>query len=161
MASYYDEHDCPELRSGEEPDHWLHLARLLLDSGLAVDLEMEFSRIFGDEEVPGASQAFMQSLPDATNDLKDDKCAICLSTMHIIRSHDDEDGNKKKVKLLPCGHAFHEDCITPWITRVSSCPLCKFELPTDDERYEEYKRQQKRKKERDAMLEELHSSMFG
>ena len=155
MSSYYDEHNCPELGPGEEPDHQLHLARLLLDSGLAADLEMEFTRIFGDDEMPGASRQFIDSLPDAgIADLKDDKCAICLSRMHV---RDEE----RSVKILPCSHTFHADCIKPWITRVATCPLCKQDLPTDDERYEEYKKQRKRTKERDDMLEELHSSMFG
>lgn len=158
MASYYDEHNCPELAAGEEPDHWLHLARLLLDSGLAVDLEMEFSRIFGDDEMPGAGKSFIDSLPEAA-DLKDDQCAICLSNMIVGK---DSSGEKKgSIKQLPCSHTFHKDCIIPWITRVASCPLCKYELPTDDDRFEEYKKQKKRAKERDAMLEELHGSMFG
>jgi len=30
---------------------------------------------------------------------------------------------------LPCGHAFHEECITPWLTDVNKiCPCCKAEL---------------------------------
>lgn len=153
MASYFDDHDCQELHDGEAPDHWLHLARLLLDSGLAVDLEMEFTRIFGDDQRPGASKSFIDSLPNAEY-LRDSKCAICLSEMEI--------GSKERpVKVLPCRHTFHARCIIPWIDKVASCPLCKHELPTDDERYEEYKKQKKRAKEREAMLEELHNSMFG
>lgn len=164
MASYYDEHNSPELAVGESPDPWLHLARLLLDSGVAVDLEMEFTRIFGEEELPGASPAFISALPDASaSDVKDDECTICLSSMVVGEGcgSDEQEGKKKKVKKLPCRHTFHGDCITPWITRVASCPLCKQDLPTDDSRYEEYKRQKGRQKERDAMLEDLHSSMFG
>lgn len=154
MSSYYDEHNCPELGPGEEPDHWLHLARLLLDSGLAVDLEMEFGRIFGDEQVPGASSEFIESLPEAAiGDVKDEQCAICLSSIRV--------GGEKRICVLPCKHTFHADCIKPWIRRVANCPLCKHELPTGDERYEEYKRQKMRTKERDAMLQELHSTMFG
>jgi hypothetical protein len=155
MSSYFDEHNCPELASGEQPDHWLHLARALLDSGVAVDLEMEFSRLFGNETIPGASWQFMANIPAAGEaDMNDDDCAICLSQM-VIGSEE------KKPVVLPCRHVFHRNCILPWITRVASCPLCKNELPTDDERYEEYKRQKKRSKERDAMIEDLHNSMFG
>jgi RING-like zinc finger len=46
-------------------------------------------------------------------------CAICL----------DEFENKEKVRVLPCKHRFHEDCLVPWLTeRHSSCPLCKFDV---------------------------------
>lgn len=42
-------------------------------------------------------------------------CAICLSRL----SADD-------VRHLACGHAFHDACITPHLTRyTSSCPLCR------------------------------------
>ena len=156
MASYFDEHDCAELGPGQEPDHWLHLARLLLDSGLAVDLDMEFARLFGadDGQMPPTSQRFMDDLPILPLDqlTGQDRCAICLAPV---------DDGVKTVTRLPCRHSFHKECILPWIKRVSSCPLCKHELPTDDERYEEFKRQRKRKQERDAALQDLHDSMFG
>ncbi|EKX74241.1 conserved hypothetical protein [Theileria equi strain WA] len=34
-----------------------------------------------------------------------------------------------------CGHAFHVDCIIPWLKEHNTCPVCRFELPTDDETY--------------------------
>jgi hypothetical protein len=46
-------------------------------------------------------------------------CAICL----------EEFEDKEKVRVLPCKHRFHEDCLVPWLTeRHSSCPLCKFDV---------------------------------
>ena len=42
MASYFDEHNCEPLESGEQPNHVLHLARLLLDSGVGAEFELEF-----------------------------------------------------------------------------------------------------------------------
>ena len=33
MASYFDEHDCEPLKSGEAPNHYLHFARFLLTGG--------------------------------------------------------------------------------------------------------------------------------
>lgn len=47
-------------------------------------------------------------------------CSICID--------DFEEG--EKIRLLPrCGHAFHTDCILPWLTeRQGYCPCCKTEV---------------------------------
>mmetsp|Transcript_11070 Transcript_11070/g.12473 ORF Transcript_11070/g.12473 Transcript_11070/m.12473 type:complete len:180 (+) Transcript_11070:319-858(+) len=44
-------------------------------------------------------------------------CSICI----------DEFEEGEKIRLLPlCGHAFHTDCILPWLKdRQGCCPLCK------------------------------------
>jgi len=43
-------------------------------------------------------------------------CPICL----------DEFQNQTKIKLLPCDHGFHSECIGPWIADHSdSCPICR------------------------------------
>ena len=42
-------------------------------------------------------------------------CAICRDEYAIDAS----------VKELRCGHAFHKDCVVPWLRRVASCPMCR------------------------------------
>ena len=47
---------------------------------------------------------------------KREECPICLET---FRGED-------KVKVLPCGHLFHEKCASSWIVDVRGiCPLCR------------------------------------
>ncbi|KAI5847246.1 hypothetical protein DFP73DRAFT_373887 [Morchella snyderi] len=56
-----------------------------------------------------------------------DACAICLDTI------DDDD----EIRGLTCGHAFHAQCIDPWLTsRRACCPLCKADYYTPKPRPE-------------------------
>ena len=59
MSSYFGEHNCEPLAAGESPDHLLHLARLLLDSG-HTDL---FTETFLNEKPPPpASKKIVEEL---------------------------------------------------------------------------------------------------
>ena len=46
-------------------------------------------------------------------------CAICI----------EEFQEGETLRVLPCSHQFHTECIVPWLTeRQASCPLCKHEI---------------------------------
>ncbi|KAF2306603.1 hypothetical protein GH714_019729 [Hevea brasiliensis] len=84
---------------------------------------------------PPAAMSFVNSLPLVIineEHVKHDglACAICKDVLSI----------GTEVNQLPCLHLYHPACILPWLSARNSCPLCRFELPTDDKEYEEGKR---------------------
>ncbi|UJR34342.1 hypothetical protein I4U23_021745 [Adineta vaga] len=152
MTSYFDEHNCEPLGSGEQPDHLLHLARLLLDSGLGAEFQLEFERIFGDvdgRKQPPAAKHIIENLPSTKRFHRDEKCSICLKEFEI-----------NSTKELPCHHKYCENCIKQWLQLVNTCPMCRIELPTDDQDYEEFKKQKQRSKQKQLDIDDLHNSMF-
>ncbi|CDW86796.1 ring finger protein [Stylonychia lemnae] len=48
-----------------------------------------------------------------------------------------------KILEMPCTHMFHDECLIPWLEKHNSCPTCRFELPTEDNDYEQRKIQQR------------------
>ena len=36
-----------------------------------------------------------------------------------------------KLRVMPCSHYFHEQCIFSWLQLNHVCPLCRFPLPTE------------------------------
>jgi hypothetical protein len=46
-------------------------------------------------------------------------CVVCISTC----------GDGEEVRRLPCGHAFHRDCVDRWLVRCRrTCPLCRLHV---------------------------------
>ncbi|GMH07067.1 hypothetical protein Nepgr_008907 [Nepenthes gracilis] len=80
---------------------------------------------------PPASKKAVEGLPDMTiteelANSKSAKCAVCMNEFVL----------GLEVKLMPCDHIYHSDCILPWLELHNSCPVCRYELPTDDADYE-------------------------
>ncbi|KAK9290343.1 hypothetical protein L1049_008510 [Liquidambar formosana] len=83
---------------------------------------------------PPAAVSFVNSLPRLVINEENEKhdglsCAICKDFLSI----------GTEVNQLPCFHLYHPSCILPWLSARNSCPLCRYELPTDDKDYEEGK----------------------
>jgi len=69
-----------------------------------------------DEEQVGTDATSIQHLPNDNNMLTNTRCSVCLN---------DFDAGEK-VRMLPCSHLYHLDCILPWLTACrGECPLCK------------------------------------
>uniref|UniRef100_A0A453HHA5 RING-type domain-containing protein n=1 Tax=Aegilops tauschii subsp. strangulata TaxID=200361 RepID=A0A453HHA5_AEGTS len=49
------------------------------------------------------------------------ECCICLSD--LVEDRD-------AVRLPGCSHAFHRSCLTPWLHRAKTCPMCRAVMPS-------------------------------
>jgi len=130
-------------------DYLLQLARLLQDL-ISENNVSEINGMFRNKvKNPPASNDFLANL--RTLRKTSDQCPVCLI-------HFDEDC---LVKELPkCRHCFHADCIIPWLEKTNTCPLCRYEYPTDDFEYEEERRLKEKEGDKEERLEDLHNSMF-
>lgn len=80
---------------------------------------------------PPAAESVVQNLPvvELTQQYLEKNnvvCAVCKDDILL----------EVKVKRLPCSHYYHGDCIIPWLSIRNTCPVCRYELPTDDPEYE-------------------------
>ncbi|XP_017773160.1 PREDICTED: E3 ubiquitin-protein ligase RNF181 [Nicrophorus vespilloides] len=101
-------------------------------------------------KAPPASASVVENLPVITIEEKGKECIICLKEFEV----------GSKGMQMPCKHTYHTECILHWLSKTNSCPLCREELPTDDQFYEEYRKMKKREAQRKEMLKDLHNSMF-
>jgi hypothetical protein len=147
MASYFDEHNCEPLGPNESLNNFVELARLLLDTGFSDQWLTQWQQMSDNERKPPASKEFVKSLPKVNEFSSCEKCCICLREFVV-----------NQTLRLPCNHKYHINCINPWLEIHNSCPLCRVEFPTDDLEYERNKKEKLRK---EALIKELHDSMFG
>uniref|UniRef100_A0A0D9X1U3 RING-type domain-containing protein n=1 Tax=Leersia perrieri TaxID=77586 RepID=A0A0D9X1U3_9ORYZ len=72
--------------------------------------------------VPPASKAAIASLKEvkAEDVSAECECAICLDAFAAG-------------KEMPCGHRFHGECLDRWLGVHGSCPVCRRELPKDEQ----------------------------
>jgi hypothetical protein len=88
--------------------------------------------MLADGTTPPAAERSVNNLPIiciAEEDLKDDsnkECCICFLEHEV----------GDKVARLPCGHFFHCHCIQEWLRKKCTCPVCRYEIETENEVYE-------------------------
>jgi len=66
------------------------------------------------------SEVHCKKLDDGKS-LENPLCTVCQENMPM----------GIKAMVVPCGHIFHPDCILPWLKDHNTCPVCRYELPTD------------------------------
>lgn len=70
---------------------------------------------------PPAKKEAIEALPTVTVE-ENLQCSVCLDDFEI----------SSEAKEMPCKHKFHSGCILPWLELHSSCPVCRFQLPSDE-----------------------------
>ncbi|XP_010522349.1 PREDICTED: E3 ubiquitin-protein ligase Praja-2 [Tarenaya hassleriana] len=104
------------------------------------EYEMLFEQ-FSEAEIsavgqPPAAKAFVKNLPLVVLSKEDvgadhhALCAVCKDEMNV----------GSEAAQLPCSHRYHSECILPWLGIRNTCPVCRYELPTDDAEYERRRR---------------------
>ncbi|KAJ5172526.1 Zinc finger RING-type [Penicillium capsulatum] len=77
--------------------------------------ELPTTEQHSDHHITAAPEAKNDAAPDAGNF----SCPIC--TDDFVKGQD--------MRVLPCNHQFHPECIDPWLVNVSgTCPLCRIDL---------------------------------
>ncbi|KAJ0261405.1 E3 ubiquitin-protein ligase RDUF2 [Hirschfeldia incana] len=123
---YYDDGSGLGLRP--LPDS---VSEILMGSGFERLLE-QLSQIdsggigLGRSGNPPASKSAIESLArveikDCHVDEEEVSCAVCTEVFE----------KENEAREMPCKHVFHEDCIVPWLSIRNSCPVCRFELPSE------------------------------
>ncbi|KAK4411000.1 E3 ubiquitin-protein ligase RDUF2 [Sesamum angolense] len=77
-----------------------------------------------------APKSSIEALQEVTISLESDPtmlCPVCKDPF-VVNS---------VVKMMPCKHSYHSDCIVPWLEINNSCPVCRFKLPAAEEETEE------------------------
>lgn len=81
---------------------------------------------------PPASRRFLNNLPLAivtADDLLEEsnvECIICFEENNI----------GDRACKLQCGHLYHPECIRDWLKKSCTCPVCRYEIETDDVAFE-------------------------
>ncbi|KAG2299776.1 hypothetical protein Bca4012_011391 [Brassica carinata] len=125
---YYDDGSGSGLRP--LPDS---VSEILMGSGFERLLE-QLSQIeasgagIGRSGNPPASKSAIESLPRVEisdcHITAEANCAVCTEVFEA----------ETEAREMPCKHIFHDDCITPWLSIRNSCPVCRFELPSEPNR---------------------------
>lgn len=82
---------------------------------------LELEERIGNVSVGLSPETVVEKLPitkwaaPVTGDEKEIKCVVCQ-----VEYEESED-----VRILPCTHCYHADCIKSWLATKNECPVCK------------------------------------
>ncbi|KAL5217326.1 hypothetical protein ABZP36_018010 [Zizania latifolia] len=121
LVSPADAHAMLTGGNGAAVGSGLTLGDLFVGPGLDALLEYLAETDPNRQGTPPAKKETVAALP--TVRVRDAAtCPVCL----------DQFAAGGEAREMPCKHRFHDGCIVPWLEAHSSCPVCRYQLPTDD-----------------------------
>ncbi len=98
------------MRSDESLTHILNLVNNVMENN------NEEKQTATAEQIKELSSEVYETVGLENKTKNSEFCTICQENY----------SNESKLKILPCGHFFHCDCIEPWLLNCSSlCPICR------------------------------------
>ena len=66
-------------------------------------------------------------------------CVICTDSLLVATTTPTPTptatAEPQEIRQMPCGHLFHQLCLFTWLAESNKCPLCRYELDTDNSDY--------------------------
>ncbi|CCC67386.1 hypothetical protein NCAS_0A08280 [Naumovozyma castellii] len=90
----------------------------LLSQIIPENLQEEWFEQMDEKNKKHCSEEFIASLPRVKSKHKNDECPICCCKFS-------EDKYPLIVELPRCNHRFDLECISVWLSKSVTCPLCR------------------------------------
>ncbi|KQJ92542.1 hypothetical protein BRADI_4g44330v3 [Brachypodium distachyon] len=111
------------LTKEERAQDWVRF-RLEADAAYKAELAEEAKRD------PADAEAIVGMHVPAAGETSETECDICLGELF-------RDGGcefKKRLRMMPCSHTFHQSCIWDWLLDDRRCPVCGYAMPSEKRR---------------------------
>ncbi|KAH6826819.1 hypothetical protein C2S53_011050 [Perilla frutescens var. hirtella] len=72
-----------------------------------------------ESKAKAAAGRLLDQMPTVATAEGGSHCAVCTEGLRLAAA----------AKRIPCGHVFHENCISRWLSVNYSCPLCRQKCP--------------------------------
>ncbi|SCU83562.1 LAFA_0D04324g1_1 [Lachancea sp. 'fantastica'] len=128
MSTYEEEHSITQTTSDSRRDLRNHIRELYQENGDSNALLELLSQLIPEsmqeellqDQKQGCPDHYVDSLPRVNNNKigLHDSCSICCCKYK-------EDDFPLVVELPHCGHRFDLECVAVWLSKSTTCPLCR------------------------------------